>query len=132
MTSDLDKAVDTASGPYSVGAPRKLLTDLEYIASGIAFERETEGRRITPNWWVHHVGARLWTLVVLDGAKRLFDEVQQSIVARVESNELQNEPEAQAFLIFRGLEISHKMAWGTAGIHQTLASLRTLENANAG
>jgi len=101
------------------------------IASGIVFERETEGRRITPPWWIHNAGARSWTEIVLDGTKRLINAVEHSIVERAESTDLAAEPESWALLILRGLELGRKMPGGMAAIHYVLNNLRTLRNANA-
>ncbi|GEM_PF-1597901 len=132
VRQSLDRPVESDTSPYGVGAPWPLLLVLEEVAEGIAFERRTEGRRVTPPWWAHHVGARSLTQVLLQGAGELLDEVERSIVARAEGTELEGEPEARAVLVFDGLELAHKMAWGLQVVHQGFERLATLRNAAAG
>jgi hypothetical protein len=128
----LDRAVASATSPYAAAAPRPLLLVLEEVAEGIAFENRTEGHRVTPSWWVHHVGARAFSQVLLRGVKDLLHEVEESVVARAESSELESEPEARTVLVFDGLELAYKVAWGLGEIHQGLQRLATLQNTAAG
>jgi hypothetical protein len=132
LRDSFERAVDSPTGPYAARAPRSLLLVLEEIADGIAFERRTEGRRVTPSWWVRHVGARTLTRVMFQGLTELLAEAEQSVIARAEGPELESEPESRAVLVFAGLELAHKIDWGLGTVRLAVQRLATMRSPAAG
>lgn len=128
----LDTAVASSNAPYRFGAPRSFLATLEQVASGIAFEERTEGRRVTSSWWVHHICARSLTVAVIDAANEMITEVESTVVARAESDEFSKEPKTRATLVFAGLELCNKMRTFLPNIRSALDELATLRNSAAG
>ena len=54
----VDRAVANVENMYRARASRNLLAFLEEVREGESFERDVEGRIVTPAWWVHHLAAR--------------------------------------------------------------------------
>jgi hypothetical protein len=127
LAESLDDAVEQVTAPYKVGAPRELLRLLEDVASGIAFERRTEGARITPPWWVHHMSARHLSKVLVNAVDAVVSAVERSLVAPL-ARTPPTDPELGALRIFDLLELIRKISMHLPRVRNTLASLRTLQH----
>ncbi len=84
--------------------PGELLSLLEDVANGVEFERKTERQRVTPAWWLHHLGARVISQTIVNGVQSLASEVETSLVEPVVGSE---DADAQESWRFRSLICSN-------------------------
>lgn len=59
LSDKVDRAVSTRQRIERVPAPRELLQFLEDVSERLSFERASEGRTVSPMWWIHHHVARI-------------------------------------------------------------------------
>ena len=59
LSDEVDRAVRTRQRIQGVPAPRELLKFLEDVSERLSFERGSEGRTVSPMWWIHHHVARI-------------------------------------------------------------------------
>ena len=125
------RAVERPAAPYTVGAPRDLLSTLEEIAAGIALENRAEGRRITPNWWVHHYAARSLLRQMLAATDQLLGEARK-IVERVQAVPTKVESEMGAVMSFDALELVSKIRSHLPTVQHAIAVLNGFRSDHAG
>ena len=101
-------AVADPTNPYGVQAPRSQLVVLEELAAGIALEERTEGKRITPDWWIHHYAARSVARDLHSAVETLMKEINGRVMPAVE--ESADDSQRTAMLIFEALELMHKLS----------------------
>jgi hypothetical protein len=125
------RAVEGPAAPYTVAAPRDLLSTLEEIAAGIALENRAEGRRVTPDWWVHHFAARSLLRQMLAATDQLLGEARRT-VARVQAVPSEVESELGAVMAFDALELVSKIRSHLPAIQDEIAVLNGFRSAHAG
>ncbi|MEY2569025.1 MAG: hypothetical protein QOE35_3554 [Actinomycetota bacterium] len=125
------KAVEESAAPYTVAAPRELLSTLEEIAAGIALERRAEGHRVTPSWWIHHYAARSLLRQILTATDELLGEVQHQI-ARVVAVSIDDDSELGAVMAFDALELVSKVRSHFPAIGDAVSVLSEFRSSQAG
>jgi hypothetical protein len=86
---DVDRVIADHDTLYKLNFPRPAVETLEQLCQRITFEKNVEGRQITPTWFVHHHVARVLAqrlMVAQDAitqrfAGRTINEVQSAIDA---------------------------------------------------
>jgi hypothetical protein len=127
LATSFDEAVATPQGPYKAGAPRALLDLLEDIANGVAFEQRTELQRVTPNWWVHHLGARTLLHAVVEAIRTFFQEVQTSVIEPLLA-EKESYAELTTLQLFDALELVHKLGFHLRTAHHAVTVLDSMRH----
>jgi len=127
LASSFDEAVATSRSPYAAGAPRRLLEMFEAIADGIEFEQRTEGRRVTPAWWVHHMAARTLLQILVNAISAFFDEVRSELTDPLIAD---TSPDAAAVTIriLDSLELVRKLTFHLGTARQAVAVLGALRH----
>lgn len=131
MSASVDRAVSTELGPYSAGLPVSILPLLEEVTAGLEFERRTEGRTVTPDWWIHHMCGRELSKAVCDTARSLTAEVERAVV-RAGEDDGALAPDERAVLAFAGMELCAKMHANLYEAQSALVRLETLHRPAAG
>lgn len=127
FSSQLDGAIANTAAAYKGFSLRALLTMLEYIAAGIDYERRTEGRRVTPAWWVNHLCARVVSKALTDQITEFVSVVDENLVTPLVSKN-PDDAELCAVRIFDLLELLHKIGFHMQTASAALTALRTLRH----
>jgi hypothetical protein len=127
VSRGFEAAVSGPTAPYRAGAPSELLSVLELIAAGIAFERRTEGQRITPLWWISHVAARALSRQLQSVVARLLAEVDRGVVAPLEAAQ-GADPELAVVQLFPALELVAKIVDHLPTVQRALDALETFRH----
>jgi hypothetical protein len=123
LSADVDRVIADRHTLYKLNFPRPAVETLERLCQRITFEKNVEGRQITPTWFVHHHVARVLAQRLMEAqyaitqrfAGRTINEVQSAIAAE--------DWKLAAMVAFSALEMIDKIAThqepiGTA--HQSL------------
>ena len=108
-----------------------LLTLLEEIAAGIAYEQRTEKQRITPPWWVHHLCSRVISKAFSEALTSLVSQVDEALVSPLVTNP-PSDPEYNAVRIFELLELLNKLTYHMLTAQRALESLQALRHVPSG
>ncbi len=127
LAQSFDKSVEDQRSPYKVGAFRTLLGFLENVANGINLERETEGGRITPAWWLHHMASRYMAVAVADNAAAIVAAVSDRLM-QPPAAEKAGDPQMTAVRIFDLLELLHKIQFHMQTVRAGFTRLETLRH----
>jgi len=128
LVSRFEHAVSSLDGCYKARAPRALLGLFEHIASGVDFERRTEGRRVSPGWWVNHLCARLLLSTLVQEVRGFLDEIQKELINPVASAD-ETHAEVVSMKIFSCLELTNKMRTHLETVRHAATVLETLRHA---
>ena len=123
----VDNSVESIAHTYRAGAPREVLNLFEDFATGIEFERRTEGQRVTPNWWVRHLVARLYSRIFLESTNEFLQEVATELVAPLIATE-SADAESTTVAIFDALELTNKLQYHMPIIRKALDALQLLRH----
>ena len=129
-----DLAVASRVAPYRLSrspvvpmlgiAPRLLCSR---NATVIDFERTTEGRRVTPSWWVYECAGRAVTRLVVATTESMIQTAEREVVERAASTEA-TLPVVRAVIVTRGLELVQKIQAHLPTIETTLKGLLARPN----
>lgn len=115
------------SGVYALGAPRRLLEQLEDMETRIAVERIAEGRPVTPAWWVSDQVGRTLTIMIHDGLTEVLDAVHAFyITPGIADTDLA--PEVRVHLRLSALETVHKVRFHTRDMQRCFAQIASLDS----
>lgn len=121
-----DRAVESSSAPYRMGAPRHVLEVCEGISAGVSLERRTEARQITPSWWIHHFVARAWAREFIDATQRVLDLVESELHSTAQPPGVELDAELAALTAFEALELLSKLETHLPTINRALRQLAEL------
>ena len=127
LAQSLDKAVRDARAPYRAGAPRRLLSLLEDVSTGIGIEKRTEGRRITPDWWLNHLGARHIATLTCEAVNQLVERTENTLISPLIAD-LSLDAQLVAVRVFELLELIHKMQYHMQVVRVAYERLETLRH----
>jgi hypothetical protein len=127
LAASFDEAVASPRGPYKASAPWALLDLFEDIASGIAFEQQTEHQRVTPDWWVHHLAARTLLHTFVEAIRSFFEEVQAGVLGPLIADN-KSSAELITVRIFDALELAHKLGFHLRTAHRAVAALDSMRH----
>jgi hypothetical protein len=131
VASAAEDGVRSATAPYRIASSREVpmlaapqtLQVLEKIAAGLDFERRTEGRVLTPAWWIHQVVARVTNRLIVENTNSTIRTVGLEVVTRVEAE--QSLP-IRALIAIRGLELLARMNDHLGLVRTAVAGLKSL------
>jgi hypothetical protein len=89
LGTDVDRVIADRDTLYKLNFPRPAVETLERLCQRITFEKNVEGRQITPTWFVHHHVARVLAQRLMEAqdaitrrfAGRTINEVRSAIAA---------------------------------------------------
>lgn len=127
LRHSFDKAVESIRNAYKARAPRDLLGLFEDIARGIAFEKEVEHERVTPDWWVHHICSRVFASTIKGAVLAVIGAVEATLVAPL-IHESRSDSEMTTVRIFDLLELLHKIEFHMPTVRRAFDLLETMRN----
>ncbi len=134
-----EQAVASRVAPYHLArsleipmlAARPTLLMFERIAAGIEFERTSEGKQVTPSWWVQECAGRAVTDLVVTTTAAMIETARREVVDRATNQDSGPVPLIRAVLVTRGLELIEKIEVHLGTVEAALERLATLRRAGS-
>jgi len=114
------------AGIYALDLPVKVLQVLETMDEGIRFEREVEGRQVTPAWFPRQLAARAAANLIRKAVDLLLQEIQARVAERAREAAGGKEHAVAAAVVQGGLEFCNKTEHQAAGYKRAIEQLTEL------
>jgi hypothetical protein len=122
----IDRELRRPAGIYALDLPVKVLEVLETMDEGICFEREVEGRQVTPDWFPRQLAARAAASLVRKAVDLLLQEIQARVAERAREAAGGKEHAVAAAVVQGGLEFCNKTEHQAAGYKRAIEQLTEL------
>lgn len=116
---------------YDTGLPRAVVGQMEELGRKLDFEREVEGRLVTPLWYRQQLVALAFVRFIEKSCLDLLNELELSVIAEAEALVAEKRSLFAAQLIDRGLEACNKFVYHFASAqecYEGLAALRKVQD----
>jgi hypothetical protein len=121
----------SSDGIYRTQFPRKVVEQLEYLRTGLEFERAVEGRYISPDWYLEQNVAISFLRFIEDVVSTLITQLEKVTIVEVNKLISEKRPLFAAQLIQRSLEACNKFSHHYVEFEQfseRLAELRKMQD----
>ncbi|MFC4628013.1 hypothetical protein ACFO6V_07205 [Promicromonospora alba] len=132
LSAEFDAAVGNPDALYLGDLPTPTRTMLERFSAAIRREIQIEGRRVTPSWWINHLGARSMVEALLATESGILREVRRRTTERVARFQREGRSDLAAVTGMAALELLHKIEFHEPVIRKAEAKLATYRNVNIG
>ena len=125
FSHQIDEALKRHDGIYGLRMPIRVLRSLEDMDKGIWFERDVEGRQITPAWFPRQIVSRTLVKAVLDDVEAIVRELGV-LVTRVTELAERGQSVVAAATAYRALELCHRTSTQAVSFRKRLDDLSVL------
>lgn len=130
LSAEFEAALSSPDALYRGTLPTGTRQMLEGFSTAIRREKEIEGRRITPGWWVDHLASRSMTEALLATEVGVLGAVRGRTMEQVVRFQETGRADLAAVTGMASLELLHKIEFHEPAVRRAEAKLESFRNQN--
>ena len=130
LPTEFENALRDPNNLYRGSLPTETRQMLEQFATAIRRETFSEGRRVTPTWWVSHFAARSMAEALLSAEAGVVNQIHERIFDKIVQFEDSDRPDLAAVAGMSSLELLHKIDFHEPIIRAAEEKLASYKNQN--